>query len=73
MMGSTRSNLSEDLQAISDALAQSYIDSINAYQFKDEDGNALTLNEDGISGSYYDYVKEAIEYTKNTIARYEGK
>lgn len=65
MMGSTRSDLSEDIQAISDALAQSYIDSINAYQFKDEDGNVLTLNEDGISGSYYDYVKEAIETSLN--------
>ncbi len=69
MMGITRSDLSDDEQAISDALASSFADYINDAGIKDENGNVLTLeeSEDGIyqSGSYYDYIKKVIEQSLN--------
>lgn len=65
MMGVTRSGLSEEDQAISDALASAFADYINSAGIKDENGNVLTLEEsaDGIyqTGSYYDYIKSVIE------------
>ncbi|MCR5741119.1 MAG: tannase [Gammaproteobacteria bacterium] len=65
MMGATRSNLSDEMQGYSDALAAAYADYVNNIGFVDEDGNALTLIEssDGIyqAGTYYEYVKEVIE------------
>lgn len=69
MMGVTRSGLSDDEQAISDALAASYADYINQAGIKDETGNVLTLEEsaDGIyqAGSYYDYILGVIEKSLN--------
>ena len=54
-MGVTRSGLSDEEQAISDAMAASFADYINQAGIKDENGNVLTLEEsaDGIyqSGS----------------------
>ena len=69
MMGVTRSGLSDDEQAISDALAASFADYINQAGIKDETGNVLTLEEsaDGIyqAGSYYDYILDVIEESLN--------
>ena len=69
MMGVTRSGLSDDEQAISDALAASFADYINQAGIKDETGNVLTLEEsaDGIyqAGSYYDYILSVIEESLN--------
>ncbi len=71
MMGTTRSNLSEEEQAISDALAKAFATYINGANIKDEDGNVLSLEEsdDGIyqSGSYYEYMKAVIEKSLNNF------
>lgn len=71
MMGVTRSGLSEEDQAISDALASAFADYINSAGIKDENGNVLTLeeSEDGIyqAGSYYDYIKGVIEESLNNF------
>ena len=71
-MGVTRSGLSDDEQAISDALAAAFAEYVNSAQIKDENGNILTLEEssEGIyqSGSYYDYLKGKYKdkFTSNT-------
>ena len=69
MMGVTRSGLSEENQAISDAPASAFADYINSAGIKDENGNVLTLeeSEDGIyqAGSYYDYIKGVIKESLN--------
>ena len=69
MMGVTRSGLSVDEQAISDALAASFADYINQAGIKGESGNILTLEEsaDGIyqAGNYYDYILGVIEASLN--------
>lgn len=70
-MGSTRSDLTEEEQEISDALTAYYADYINALGLTDEDGNVLTLEEsdDGRyqAGSYYDNIKEVIETSLNNF------
>ena len=69
MMGVTRSGLSEDEQAISDAMAAAFAEYINNLGIKDEKGSVLTLEEsaEGIyqSGSYYDYIVAVIEESLN--------
>ena len=69
MMGTTRSGLSEEEQAISDSLTTAYADYINSLGLTDTEGNSLTLEEssDGRyqSGSYYDYMKTVIEESLN--------
>ncbi|MDE7211664.1 MAG: tannase, partial [Lachnospiraceae bacterium] len=71
MMGVTRNGLSEENQAISDALATAFADYINQAGIKDENGNILTLEEsaDGIfqAGSYYDYIVGVIEESLNNF------
>ncbi len=71
MMGVTRTGLSDDEQAISDAMAASFADYINQAGIKDENGNVLTLEEsaDGIfqAGSYYDYIVGVIETSLNNF------
>lgn len=71
MMGSTRSGLSDDEQAISDALAEAYAAYVNEAGIKDDAGNILTLeeSEDGIyqAGSYYEYMKSVIEDSLNNF------
>lgn len=65
MMGSTRSDLSDDEKAISDALATAWAEYVNSAEIKDENGNVLVLTKsaEGIyqEGSYYDYIKGVIE------------
>lgn len=64
-LGVTRTDLSEEEQAISDALASSYADYINSVGLTDEDGNVLTLEDSGEgiyqAGTYYDYIQDVIE------------
>ncbi len=73
MMGVTRSGLSEEEQAISDAMAEAFAGYINGLGIKDENGNVLTLEEsaDGIyqSGSYYDYIVSVIEGSLNDFLK----
>lgn len=73
MMGVTRSGLSEDEQAISDAMAAAFASYINGLGIKDGNGNVLTLEEsaDGIyqSGSYYDYIVSVIEESLNNFLK----
>ena len=71
MMGTTRSGLDEESQAISDALAAAYADYINAEGFLDKNGTVLTLEEsdEGVwqAGSYYNYVLAAINESLNNF------
>lgn len=71
MMGITRNGLSDDEQAISDALAAAFADYINQAGIKDENGKILTIeeSEDGIfqAGSYYDYIVGVIEESLNNF------
>ncbi|MBR2685396.1 MAG: hypothetical protein IKE59_05045 [Erysipelotrichaceae bacterium] len=64
-MGVTRDGLTEEMQNISNALAEAFAEYVNESGFTDEEGNHLTLeeSEEGIyqAGSYYDYVKKVIE------------
>ena len=73
MMGVTRSGLSDDEQAISDALATAFAEYVNFAQIKDENGNILTLEESSEgtyqSGTYYDYLKGVIEQSLNAFRR----
>ncbi len=68
-LGVTRTGLSEEMQVLSDAMAEQFALYINALGLTDESGNALllTVSEDGIyqPGSYYDYLKEVIEGSLN--------
>lgn len=70
-MGSTRSDLSDEEQTISDGLATAFAKYINKLGLQDEDGNKLTLkkSDDGIyqAGSYYNYLKSVIEDSLNTF------
>ena len=81
-MGVTRTDLSEEMQGYSDALAAAYADYVNAMNFVDESGNILTLEEsaEGIyqAGTYYEYVKSVIEgslehYLQDTSFPTSGK
>lgn len=68
-LGVTRTGLSEDMQALSDAMAEQFALYINELGLTDEHGNPLTLvaSEDGIyqAGSYYDYLKTVVETSLN--------
>lgn len=70
-MGSTRTDLDDDMQALSDGMAAAFAEYINALELTDADGNVLLLkeSESGIyqSGSYYAYVKSEIERSLNNF------
>ncbi|MBR3160603.1 MAG: hypothetical protein IKF14_16070 [Atopobiaceae bacterium] len=71
MMGCTRSDLSEEEQGISDALAEAYAAWVNAAGIVDENGAVLELVESGEgiyqAGSYYEAVRAAIEESLNNF------
>ncbi len=71
MLGTTRSSLSEEEQAISDQLAEAFAQYINSAGITDSEGNVLTLeeSENGIyqAGSYYEYMKSVIEGSLNNF------
>ncbi len=75
-MGSTRSGLSEEMQQISDSLAEAYAVYVNEMQFYDENGVLLTLeeSEEGVyqAGSYYEYLKGVIETSLKHYLEDEG-
>lgn len=64
-MGTSREDLSEEEQVLSDDLTAAFADYINQIGLTDPEGNALTLeqSDDGRyqAGSYYDYLKSVIE------------
>lgn len=68
-MGSTRTDLDDDMQSLSDNMAAAFAEYINAIGLTDENGNVLVLeeSESGIyqAGSYYDYIKSVIEQSLN--------
>ena len=70
-LGVTRTSLSEDLQALSDAMAEQFALYINKLGLTDENGSALSLtaSEQGVyqAGSYYDYLKAVIEESLNNF------
>lgn len=70
-LGVTRTDLSADMQALSNAMAEQFALYINKLGLMDEDGNALSLtaSEEGVyqAGSYYDYLKAVIEESLNNF------
>jgi hypothetical protein len=70
-MGATRTDLSEDMQSLSNGMAEAFANYINELGLKDSNGNVLTLteSENGVyqSGSYYDYIKSEIERSLNNF------
>lgn len=68
-LGVTRADLSEDMQKLSNAMAEQFALYVNELGLKDENGNVLSLapSEEGIyqAGSYYDYLKAVIETSLN--------
>ncbi|MCM1167712.1 MAG: tannase [Lachnospiraceae bacterium] len=70
-LGVTRSGLDEDMQKLSDAMAERFALYINELGLTDENGNALTLtaSDEGIyqAGSYYDYLKSVVENSLNNF------
>lgn len=68
-MGTSRTELSEEEQRISDELSTAFASYINELGIKDEVGNVLTLEQsaDGIyqAGTYYEYIKGVIETSLN--------
>ena len=64
-LGSSRTGLTEEMQALSDGMAEQFALYINRLGLKDKNGNVLTLtaSDRGIyqAGSYYDYLKTVIE------------
>ena len=70
-MGITRTDLSDEMQALSDDMATAFAEYINELGLEDEEGNILTLSEseNGIyqSGSYYEYIKSEIERSLNNF------
>ncbi len=64
-LGVTRTDLSNDMQKLSNAMAEQFALYINELGLKDSDGNSLALiaSDNGIyqAGSYYEYLKSVIE------------
>lgn len=71
MMGTTRSDLTDEEQSVSDSLTVAYAEYINSIGLTDSEGNALTLeeSEDGRyqSGTYYEYMVSVIEESLNNF------
>ncbi len=70
-MGSTRTDLDEEMQALSDNMAEAFAKYINELGLTDSEGNVLVLteSEEGIyqAGSYYEYIKGVIETSLNNF------
>lgn len=70
-LGVTRTDLSADMQVLSDAMAEQFALYINKLGLTDENGSALSLtaSEQGVyqAGSYYDYLKAVIEGSLNNF------
>lgn len=70
-LGVTRSGLSDELQQLSDAMAEQFALYINRLGLTDEAGTLLVLesSREGIyqAGSYYDYLVEVVETSLNNF------
>lgn len=70
-LGSTRTDLTEQEQTLSNGMAEAFAQYINDLGLKDSSGNALTLteSEEGIyqSGTYYEYLKGVVETSLNNF------
>ena len=70
-LGATRTDLSEDMQELSDAMAEQFALYINKLGLTDKNGNVLSLtaSDKGVyqAGSYYDYLKTVIEESLNNF------
>lgn len=70
-LGISRSGLDEDMQKLSDGMAEAFAQYINEIGLKDENGNVLVLeeSENGIyqAGSYYEYIKSEVERSLNNF------
>lgn len=70
-LGVTRTGLDDEMQTLSDDMAEAFAKYINALGLKDASGNVLTLSasDEGIyqSGSYYDYLKSVVEESLNNF------
>ena len=70
-LGSTRTDLTEQEQTLSNGMAGAFAQYINDLGLKDSSGNALTLteSEEGIyqSGTYYEYLKGVVETSLNNF------
>ena len=68
-MGVTRTDLTEEMQTLSDSMAEQFALYINDLGLRDENGKELTLtaSDQGVyqAGSYYDYLKTVIETSLN--------
>ena len=68
-LGVTRTDLTDDMQKLSDSMAEQFALYINELGLRDGDGNPLFLevSEEGIyqAGSYYEYLKSVIETSLN--------
>ena len=72
-LGVTRSGLEQELQQLSDDMAEAFALYINELGLKDSEENILLLEEskNGIyqAGSYYDYIKTQIERSLNNFLK----
>lgn len=70
-LGVTRTDLSDELQALSDGMAERFAQYINELGLTDGNGDPLllTASEEGVyqAGSYYDYLKGVIEGSLNNF------
>lgn len=70
-LGVTRTGLTQDMQKLSDAMAEQFALYINQLGLQDENGVnlSLTASEEGIyqAGSYYDYLKNVVEASLNNF------
>ena len=73
MMGSTRTELSEEEKNLSDMLAAEFAVCLDEAQLRDPDGELLSLDEseEGIfqAGSYYDYMKSVVQKSLNRFLK----
>ncbi len=70
-LGVSRADLDQDMQQLSDDMAEAFALYVNELGLTDENGNVLSLteSEEGIyqAGSYYDYLKSVIEQSLNNF------
>lgn len=70
-LGVSRTDLDEEMQKLSNNMAEAFALYVNELGLTDENGNvlALTESEDGIyqAGSYYDYLKSIVEQSLNNF------
>lgn len=70
-MGATRTDLDEEMQALSDGLTATFASMVNSMGLKDDDGNILVLEQsaDGRyqAGTFYDWIKAEIERSLNNF------